>query len=96
MTIGALLRTALQLLEEKNDRNRSTAVEECSDASIAVNRLSHEVDLPRAATDHRSFGELTDSTSASESTGLQADAGLDLRILAAIGSRRSVRTAASS
>jgi len=74
VTIGALLRTALQLLEEKSDRTRSTAIEDCSDGPIAVNRVSHDVDL-QAAADHRSFGELTDTTSANDSTGLQADTG---------------------
>ncbi len=78
VTIGALLRTALQLLEEKSDRNRSAAVEDCTEGSIAVNRLAHEVDLPRAAADHRSFGELTDATSVNEPAGPEVDAGARL------------------
>jgi hypothetical protein len=67
VTIGALLRTALQLLEEKNERSRPAAVEATAEhGPIAVNRLSHELDLSPSSADHHAFRELTNSTGATD------------------------------
>lgn len=76
VTIGALLRTALQLLEEKNERGRPAAVEACpEDDAIAVNRLPHQFDLSPGAADHRAFRELTNSNSADDSATIHNDTG---------------------
>jgi SOS-response transcriptional repressor LexA len=58
VTIGALLRTALQLLEEKNERNWS-AVEGNQDGAEAAGRLNSGTELsPPPGLDHRAFEEL--------------------------------------
>jgi len=75
VTIGALLRTALQLLEEKGERSRPVAVAAGIDGPAAVNRLSHDLDLLPAGADDRSFRELTNTTSVSDATAPQADDG---------------------
>ena len=76
VTIGALLRTALQLLEEKNERTRPpSGGEDIPDVPIAVNRLSGEADLSAPNADHRAVRELRSATSPDGTIASQIDEG---------------------
>ena len=73
VTIGALLRTALQLLEEKNERIRPPSAEGSPEVPIALNRLAAEPDLSAPNADHRVFRELAGATSPDGTTVSQID-----------------------
>jgi Peptidase S24-like len=74
VTIGALLRTALELLEEKNERIRpASSVEGSPDVPIAVNRLSGDPDLSAPNADRRAFREHTGATSTDDTIVAQID-----------------------
>jgi Peptidase S24-like len=73
VTIGALLRTALQLLEEKNERLRPPGGDGTPEAPIAVNRLCGEPDLSAGKAGHRVVRETTGATSADDTTASQID-----------------------
>jgi hypothetical protein len=76
VTIGALLRTALQLLEEKNERSRPAAVEAGAEQGpIPVNRLAHDLDLSSGGADHHTFRELENSTGDYDASVTHTDAG---------------------
>jgi hypothetical protein len=72
VTIGALLRTALQLLEDKNERSRASAVEFGPDSAAGGSRLLDGGELPGPSADHRS---LRDFTNANEATATPAEDG---------------------
>jgi hypothetical protein len=74
VTIGALLRTALELLEEKNERIRPASSGEGSpDVPIAVDRLYGEPDLSPASADRRAFREHISTTSTDDTLVSQFD-----------------------
>jgi hypothetical protein len=75
VTIGALLRTALQLLEEKNERSWPVVVDGNADAADAVDRLSGEPELPAPGVDHRAFRELTNASSVGNASPSSVDDG---------------------
>jgi len=78
VTIGALLRTALQLLEEKNERNWSP-VEGNRDGADQSRRLNSGGELsPPPGSDHRAYEELTNMSAMREVTPSLPDDGLRL------------------
>jgi Peptidase S24-like len=75
VTIGALLRTALQLLEEKHERNWPAGVEGGTDPTVAVNRHPAEPALLAPGLDHRALHELTSTSSVNDTTMATTDEG---------------------
>ena len=59
VTIGALLRTALQLLEEKNERSWQPSIEGTPEANDVIKGVSGESELQAPGVDHRSVRDLT-------------------------------------
>ena len=73
VTIGALLRTALQLLEEKNERSWQPSIEGTPEANDVIKGVSGESELQAPGVDHRSVRDLTSAATLPNDSSRGAD-----------------------